>query len=135
MNTIPVPSSIKDSSFKAVRRVLSRDPVPKRLASESHHVPAPKYGVLVTCFCSNGGFSSKATLSPVCSAPNGDCSFLLQGKATEQGRVLEGEVRGEVNKLEGGVTKVREWFVGSGDRARDESDKPEVSCESENTSG
>ena len=37
--------------------------------------------------------------------------------------------------LDNGVTKVREWFVGSGEKTRDGSDTPDVSRVSENTSG
>ena len=93
---------------------------------ESLKEPTPKYGVLVTYFSSYGGFSSSADSSPLCSASFGVWSFLLEGKSTEDGDALVGEPRGVVKILDDGVTKVREWLLGSGERTSDESETAEV---------
>ena len=93
---------------------------------ESLKEPTPKYGVLVTCFSSYGGFSSSPDSSPLCSASFGVWSFLLEGKSTEDGDALVGEPRGVVKILDDGVTKVREWLLGSGERTSDESKAAEV---------
>lgn len=93
---------------------------------ESLKEPTPKYGVLVTCFSSYRGFSSSADSSPLCSASFGVWSFLLEGKSTEDGDALVGEPRGVVKILDDGVTKVREWLLGSGERTSDELETAEV---------
>lgn len=93
---------------------------------ESLKEPTPRYGVLVTCFSSYGGFSSSPDSSPLCSASFGVLSFLLEGKSTEDGDALVGEPRGVVKILDDGVTKVREWLLGSGERTSDESKAAEV---------
>ena len=63
------------------------------------------------------------------------CSALFLGSVVENGWVFACGVRGVLKIPDVGVTKVRELFVGSGDRAKDESDTPEMSRDSENTSG
>ena len=66
-------SSMKDSpGVTACDQALRRDPAWKRLPIESFKEPEPKYGVLVTCFSSRGGFSSSVS-SPVTAVPNGVC--------------------------------------------------------------
>ena len=91
--------------------------------------------MLVTCFSSYGGFSSPDNSSPVCFAPSGVCSSLFGGNEAADGCVFGGEGRGVLKILDDGVTKVREWFVGSGDMTREESGTAEMSCESGHTSG
>lgn len=132
--TIPV-SPMNVSSEEIPRSVPSREHVSKGLPMEPLSEPIPIYGVLVTCFSSHGGFSSAAVSSPVLTAPSGVWSALFLGSVVENGWVFACGVRGELKIPDVGVTKVREWFVGSGDSARDESDTPEMPRDSEKTSG
>ena len=108
-------------------QALRRDLASKCFPIESLKGPRPKYGVLVTCFSSNGGLSSFAVSSPVDITPYGEGSGSVPGKITSSPDTLGGELWGVVKTPEEGVTNVKELFVGSGDKAREDLLKEDVS--------
>ena len=71
---------------------LRRDLASKCLPIESLKGPTPKYGVLVTCFSSNGGFSSLTVSSPVDTTSNGEGSGSDPRKNTSCPDTLGGEL-------------------------------------------
>ena len=125
---------MKDSpGVTASDQALRRDPAWKRLPIKSFKEPKLKYGVLVTCFSSCGGFSSSVS-SPVAVVPNGVWLGSFPGKSSSCAVGFGRELWGVVKMPDDGVTNVKEWFEGSGDLRRDGSVIEEAPSQSNNTS-